>query len=68
MASRQYRLNEFDQGAPPPGRLLELLCEDKSGTYVLPYLCRLNGGAWRNAETGVAIEAAVVGWREALRR
>jgi hypothetical protein len=34
MATRQYRLREFDQGAPPTNRPLELLCEDKSGTYL----------------------------------
>ena len=39
MATRQYRLNEFDQGAPPYDQPLELLCEDNRGTYVLPYRC-----------------------------
>ena len=63
MATRPYRLNEFDQGAPPHGRPLELLCEDKSGTYVLPYTCQWSEGAWRNSGTGAAIEATVVGWR-----
>jgi hypothetical protein len=65
MATRQYRLSEFDQGAPPPDQLLELLCEDNSGTYVLPYPCQWSDGAWRNADTGRAIEAAVMGWRVA---
>jgi len=63
MATRQHRLNEFDQGAPPPDRQLELLCEDNRGTYVLPYPCRWGGGAWLNADTGSAIEADVLGWR-----
>ena len=64
MATRQHRLNEFDQGAPPLDRPLELLCEDKSGTYVLPYPCQWSKGGWRNSDTGAAIEATVVGWRE----
>lgn len=65
MATRQHRLSEFDQGAPPSGRPLELLCEDNRGTYVLPYQCRWSDGAWLNADTGSAIEVAVLGWREA---
>jgi hypothetical protein len=63
MATRQYRLNEFDQGAPPSEQPLELLCEDNSGTYVLPYPCRWSDGAWLNADTSSAIEATVLGWR-----
>jgi hypothetical protein len=47
MATRQYRLSEFDQGAPPTNRPLELLCEDKSGTYLLLPLER-----WRVAQLG----------------
>jgi hypothetical protein len=63
MATRQYRLNEFDQGAPPSEQPLELLCEDNRGTYVLPYPCRWSDGAWFNADIGSAIEADVLGWR-----
>jgi hypothetical protein len=67
MATRRYRLSEFDQDAPPPDRSLELLCEDKNGTYVLPYPCRWSDGAWHNEETSAAIEATVIGWRAAAR-
>jgi hypothetical protein len=65
MATRQYRLSEFDQGAPPTNRPLELLCEDKSGTYLLPYLCHWSDGVWRNSAIGGVIEANVLGWRVA---
>ena len=63
MATRQYRLNEFDQGSPLSGRRLELLCEDHSGTYLLPYLCHWSDGVWYNSTDGTAIEGKVVGWR-----
>jgi len=63
MATRQFRLGEFRQDVPPSGQPLELLCEDNSGTYALPYPCRWIDGAWRNAITGATIGASVVGWR-----
>jgi hypothetical protein len=38
MATRQKRLDDFDSnGEPPAGELMELLCEDHNGTYVLPF-------------------------------
>jgi hypothetical protein len=66
MATRQYRLNEFDQGSPPLGRSLELLCEDHSGTYLLPYLCHWSDGVWHNSAIGNVIECRVIGWRVPL--
>lgn len=65
MATRQHRLAEFaNAGEPPSGQLFELLCEDHIGTYVIPFLCRWNAGAWQSIETGEPIQAAVVGWRQ----
>ncbi len=64
MATRQHRLNEFNGGAPPPDRPLQLLCEDHNGTYVLPYPCQWHDGAWRHCDSSEAILATVVGWRE----
>jgi hypothetical protein len=64
MATRERRLAEFDgQGDPPPELAAQVLCEDHSGTYQLPFLCRFIDGEWRNANTGIAVEARVVGWR-----
>jgi hypothetical protein len=38
MVTRQQRLDDFDSvGEPPAGELMELLCEDHNGTYVLPF-------------------------------
>src|SRR4051812_20856767 len=45
---------------------VEVLCEDHSGTYQLPFACRFVDGHWRNHESGGAVEATVIGWR--LRR
>lgn len=65
MATREERLSEFTvAGAPPADRPMELLCEDKSGTYVLPFACHWSGSSWYNIEGGVPIEGAVIGWRD----
>ena len=41
MATREKRLAQFDgSGAPPPDQPVEVLCEDHSGTYQLPFACR----------------------------
>jgi hypothetical protein len=64
MATRQERLSEFTSGgAPQADQPFEVLCEDHVGTYVIPYPCRWTEGAWRNAATGDAIEATIIGWR-----
>jgi hypothetical protein len=64
MVTRERRLAEFDGlGAPPPDRAVEVLCEDHSGTYLLPFACRFTAGQWLNDESGGTLEATVVGWR-----
>jgi len=64
MATREKRLAQFDgSGDPPPNQPVEVLCEDHSGTYQLPFPCRCIDGQWRNEKTGGAVEATVVGWR-----
>ena len=64
MATRERRLAEFDrEGAPPADQQMELLCQDRSGTYQLPFLCTWLDGRWTNATTGEPIGAEVVGWR-----
>ncbi len=64
MATRERRLAEFNgNGEPPPDQPVQVLCEDHSGTYQLPFACRFVDGAWRNNDSGGAVEATVVGWR-----
>jgi hypothetical protein len=64
MATRERRLAEFNgNGDPLPDQAVEVLCEDHSGTYQLPFPCRMVDGEWRNAESGSTVEATVVGWR-----
>jgi hypothetical protein len=64
MVTRERRLAEFDGlGAPPPDQAVEVLCEDHSGTYKLPFACRFSAGQWLNDESGGMLEATVVGWR-----
>ena len=63
MATRQDRVAEFSTDTPADGLSVELLCEDKSGSYVLPFPCRWTDGGWHNGVTGVLIDARVVGWR-----
>jgi hypothetical protein len=64
MATREKRLAQFNsEGEPPPNEPVQVLCEDHSGTYQLPFSCRFTDGAWRNHESGGTLEATVVGWR-----
>ena len=64
MATREKRLAQFDGlGAPPPEIPVEVLCEDHSGTYQLPFACRFVDGHWLNNQSGDAVEATVIGWR-----
>lgn len=63
MTTRERRLGEFNNGPPPAGEPLQVLCEDHNGTYLLPYPCTWDDGAWRNARNSAVIEAEVVGWR-----
>lgn len=63
MVTRQKRLNEFSQEAPPFGTV-ELLCEDTRGTFVLPFPCSHRDNLWRNVDTGAIIDAKVLGWRD----
>jgi hypothetical protein len=64
MTTRDKRLAEFDgRGEPDPETPVEVLCEDRSGTYQLPFLCMIVAGQWLNAHTGDRVEARIVGWR-----
>jgi hypothetical protein len=64
MATRERRIAEFNgNGEPPPGKAVEVLCEDHSGTYQLPFSCKFADGEWRNSESGSVVTATVVGWR-----
>lgn len=64
MATRERRLAEFDgNGEPPADRPLQVLCEDHSGTYQLPFACRWVDGEWHNSESGDTVQATVIGWR-----
>jgi len=63
MATREFRLSEFNQGSPPAGQQLLLLCEDHNGTYTLPFKCVWRDGAWYGVEKTNPIEATVIGWR-----
>ena len=41
MATRQHRLGAFTtEGEPPTRQPVEVLCEEKSGTYVPPFCCQ----------------------------
>jgi hypothetical protein len=63
LVTREKRLADFSSAPPTESKSLKLLCEDHSGTYVLPYPCRWTGDAWINAKSGHHIVAKVLGWR-----
>ncbi len=68
MATRNYRLAEFSQAPPPPNKLLQVLAEDHSGTYVLPFPCEWRDGTWHNPKSSKPLDAKIVGWRSRLRK
>lgn len=64
MATRNKRLAEFNgMGDPPANLAVQVLCEDHSGTYQLPFQCIWENGIWQNNESGAQVHATVVGWR-----
>jgi hypothetical protein len=64
MATRERRLAEFDgAGVPPAGLPVQVLCEDHSGTYQLPFACDFHDGRWHNHVSGGTLDATVVAWR-----
>jgi hypothetical protein len=64
MPSRTARLKDFTtDAAPDADSLVEVLCEDHVGTYLLPYMCRSTQVGFRNDLTGELIQARAVGWR-----
>jgi hypothetical protein len=63
MATHDYRISEFNAGTPPDDQPVQLLCEDHSGTYTLPFACRWVDGSWFGPRND-RIEATVLGWRE----
>ena len=64
MVTRSTRLLGFATVASPaPDTLVELLCEDHVGTYLLPYRCRSTAEGFRNERTGELIQGSVIGWR-----
>jgi len=68
MPTRATRLDKFiTKAAPESDSLVELLCEDHIGTYLLPFLCRNTAEGFRNTITGELIQVRVVGWREPMR-
>lgn len=64
MATREKRLSAFTQnGFPHPDVLVQVLCEDKSGTYVPPFDCFYRDGHWIGASEGKSLDVSVIGWR-----
>ena len=64
MATYDRRLAGYViDGLPESERLVEVLCKDHVGTYVLPFLCRHTDGSWIS-EAGRVIDVQVLGWRE----
>ena len=64
MATRQFRLSEFNSDHnPPPDEPVQVLCEDHVGTYLLPFPCVWHDDCWHNPKSGERITAQIVGWR-----
>jgi hypothetical protein len=63
VATRVERIAHFHQGEPPAEVPLELLCEDGSGTYLLPFNCQWSDGSYRKLGSEKPLTAKVVGWK-----
>jgi hypothetical protein len=63
MIQKYDRIAHFQQGKPPSETQLQVLCEDSSGTYVLPFNCFFRDGRWIGVGAGRPVEATVLGWR-----
>jgi hypothetical protein len=64
MVTREDRLKDFDTvRLPLNGEPTQILCEDHSGTYLVPYACEWSGNHWRGVKSNAPIEARVIGWR-----
>lgn len=60
---------DFSDGMPPLKEPLQVLCEDASGKYVLPFVCEWNDGAWYNRTSvkgAKPLEVRVLGWRPSI--
>jgi hypothetical protein len=69
MTKLQRRLSDFNTDCYPDEEIsVELLCKDKNGTYVIPYLCCRFDNEWRNFDTDETVLANIVGWRPASER
>jgi hypothetical protein len=65
MVTRSERLDEFiTDRLPEPGQHVKVLAEDHVGTYAIPFSCEHKGGSWRNAVSGEALKANIIGWIE----
>ena len=63
MATYDQRLTGYTtEGFPDPEHLVEVLCLDHVGTYILPFLCRHDDTGW-SSEEGRPLDTQVVGWR-----
>jgi hypothetical protein len=64
MATRDQRLSGFTiRQTPEDDQNVEVLCEDNSGTYALPFPCHWTNGKWLNSKCGSQIAGRVLGWR-----
>jgi hypothetical protein len=63
MATRPLSPADFNQGAPPPKKLVQVLAEDQNGFYLLPFKCEWRDEAWYRADKTMPLEAKIVGWR-----
>ena len=69
MVQRADRLANFNTDSDPaPDTMVQVLCQDHVGTYLLPFLCSMTDRGWVNAATFLPIQTDVIGWRLASLR
>ena len=64
MAARAPDLTGYHLDDKPASTTsVEVICQDRYGTYNPPFHCRWQEGSWLNSETGRPLELVVIGWR-----
>jgi len=58
----------FDSGTPPADQTCEVLAQDETGEYRLPFLCVWRDGAWYAEGKNKPLAAKIIGWRVGLPR
>jgi hypothetical protein len=53
----------FNSGPPPNAQGCEVVAQDETGDYQLPFVCEWRDGAWYRMGMTKPLVAKIIGWR-----